>query len=104
VGVVRIQQKARGTCYAELVFFNTLESVGHAVHSCAFGRKMLTHNFSCSGGTGTDSTKVHQGMFCRTCVFAFDVICGSHSAFWCVRGMKHRCTLCNSRVGPIRIL
>jgi hypothetical protein len=32
----------------------------------------------------------------RTSVFATDGICGSHSAFWCVRAVKHRCTICVS--------
>jgi hypothetical protein len=29
----------------------------------------------------------------RTCVFASGAIRGSHSAFWCIQGAKHRCTI-----------
>jgi hypothetical protein len=39
----------------------------------------------------------------RTCVFTFGGICGSHRAFWCVRGTKHRYSIFQARVGPVRI-
>jgi hypothetical protein len=29
------------------------------------GHETVTHYFSCSGGTGTDSTKTHRVMLCR---------------------------------------
>jgi hypothetical protein len=37
----------------------------------------------------------------RNCVFASDVICGSRSAFWCIRGVKHGDTIFHARVGPM---
>jgi hypothetical protein len=45
------------TRYAELVFLHLLGYVGHVVHSDVFMCKKSTHYFSCSGGTGTNSTK-----------------------------------------------
>jgi hypothetical protein len=33
--------------------------------------------------------KAHRDMLHRTCVVAFDGICRSHSAFWCVQAAKH---------------
>jgi hypothetical protein len=44
-----------------------------------------------------------RGMLHRTCVFASGGICGSCSAFMCVRGMKRRCTIFHARVRPLRI-
>jgi hypothetical protein len=62
-----------------------------------------THYFSCSGGTGTDSTKRSRDTLRRTCVFASGGIYGSRSAFRCDWGMKRRCTTFHARVGPVRI-
>jgi hypothetical protein len=31
--------------------------------------------------------------------FAYGGICGSHSAFWCIRGAKHQCTIFYALVG-----
>jgi hypothetical protein len=39
---------------------------------------------------------------CRTSVFASRVIWRSHSAFWCIQGVKHQHTIFHSRVGPMR--
>jgi hypothetical protein len=36
-----------------------------------------------------------RGRLRRTCVFAFDGICGSHSAFYYIRGAKRRHTIFN---------
>jgi hypothetical protein len=39
VGPVRIYKKCAGTCYAELMFLHPVRSVGHVVHSSAFGAR-----------------------------------------------------------------
>jgi hypothetical protein len=46
--------------------------------------------------------KVHRDTLRQTCVFAFGVIFGSRSAFWCIQGMKHQRTIFHARVGPVR--
>jgi hypothetical protein len=50
-------KKRVGTRYAELVFLHMLGTAGHVVHSGVFVCEMSMHYFSCSGGTGTKSTK-----------------------------------------------
>jgi ribosomal protein S28E/S33 len=47
--------------------------------------------------------KACRDMLCRTCFFASGGLCGSRSAFRCVRGMKHRHTIFRAQVGPVRI-
>jgi hypothetical protein len=55
-------KKCIGTHYAKIVFFfHPVASVGHVVHSMRPVLETLTHLFSCSGGTGTDSTKSELG-------------------------------------------
>jgi hypothetical protein len=46
---------------AELVFLYPLGYVGHVVHSGASEVRTSTHYFSCSGGTGTEITKIALG-------------------------------------------
>jgi hypothetical protein len=48
--------------------------------------------------------KAHWDALCQTCVFTSGGIYGSHSAFWFIRGAKHRCTFFHARVGPVQIL
>jgi hypothetical protein len=74
--------------------------VGHVVHP---GRKMSMHCFSCLGGTGTDSTKSTLAHITAIQCFPSSGICGSCSAYRCVRCTKHRRTIFHSRVGPVRI-
>jgi hypothetical protein len=60
----------------------------------------LMYYFLSLVGTSTYSTKTHRDPLHRTCVFASGWISGSHSAFWCARGWKHRRTIFHARVGP----
>jgi hypothetical protein len=53
---------------------------------------MSTHYFSCSDGTGTDSTINVLGHVTLTCAFASSGIFGSSSAFRFYRVTKRRCT------------
>jgi hypothetical protein len=46
--------------------------------------------------------KVRKDTLRRTCAFPSIVICGSRSAFWCVRYMKCRRTIFHARVGLVR--
>jgi hypothetical protein len=71
------------------------------VKYCILVRKTSTYYFSCSTGTSTNSTKsrsrhVTPNMY----FFASDGICGSCSAFRCV---KHRYTIFQAGVEPIWI-
>jgi hypothetical protein len=71
-------KKHAETRYAELVF---LHPVGSTMH---LGHESLTHYFSCSGGTGTDSTKSAPRHVTPNMCFCLGGICGSRSAFRCV--------------------
>jgi hypothetical protein len=62
-----------------------------------------SHYFSSLGGTGTDSTKTHRDTLRRTYVFASIGICGSCSAFQCIRGAKRQHTIFHARVRPVWI-
>jgi hypothetical protein len=48
--------------------------------------------------------KAFQGTLHCTSVFASGGICGSQSAFRCIRGAKSRRTIFDARVGPVQIL
>jgi hypothetical protein len=52
-----------------------------------------------------DRYRVDQKLdtLCRTCVFTSGGICGSCSAFRCVRGTKHRHSIFRAWVGLVRI-
>jgi hypothetical protein len=63
----------------------------------------LTHYFSCSGGTGTDSRKSALSLITPNLCFASGGIFGSRSAFRCVRCVKHRHTIFHGRVGLVQI-
>jgi hypothetical protein len=62
---------------------------------------MSMHYFSCSGGTGTDSTKSASRHIMPNLCFASGGICRSCSAFWWIRSTKRRRTLSHAQVGPV---
>jgi hypothetical protein len=66
-------------------------------------RETSMHYISCSGGTSAISKKMGWDKLRRNCVFAFDSMGGSHSAFRCIWGAKRRCTIFHARVGPVHI-
>jgi hypothetical protein len=68
------------------------------------GLQTLKYYFSCSGGPSVDPIKNHQDTLHRSCGFASGAICGSHSVFGCIHGVKHRCTIFHARAGPVYIL
>jgi hypothetical protein len=62
VGQLRIpQKKCVGTRYTEHVPLHHVGSAGHVVHFGASRALNVEAPFSCSGGTGTDSTKKSIG-------------------------------------------
>jgi hypothetical protein len=52
------------------------------------GPERSTHYFSCSFGTGTDTIKSVPGHVTLNLWFSSGGICGSHSAYWCVRDVN----------------
>jgi hypothetical protein len=92
-----------GTRYVELVFLHAVGSVGHVVHSIASGTRNINTLFSCSGATESDLTQIAPGHVKSNLCFASGGICGSRSAFWCVRGAKHQHIIFHAQVGPIQI-
>jgi hypothetical protein len=79
-------EKRVRTRYAELVFWHPEVRSGH---------ETSTH------GAQQTQQKDDRDMLRQTCVFVSVGICGSRSAFWCVRGMKCRCTIFHARLGPV---
>jgi hypothetical protein len=86
-------KNSAGTRYTKLVFMHPMRSGGHVVHSVASGCKTSTHYFSTFYGPGVGPHEACQDKLRRTCVFASCVIWRSRCGFWCVRGVKHRCTI-----------
>jgi hypothetical protein len=62
------------------------------------------HYFSFSCRAAMEPTKSTLGHIMPNLCFCIHGICGSCSAFWCVQGMKRRCTIFQAHVGPIQIL
>jgi hypothetical protein len=67
------------------------------------GRETSTHYFSFLGGTSTDSKNSTSRHVTLNLCFASGRICGSRSAFRCVRDAKRQCTIFHARLGPVRI-
>jgi hypothetical protein len=96
-------KKHAATCYAKLMFFHPVGSAAHVVHTGASRAQNVDALFFMLGWTGTDSTKCAPGHIAPKSIFASSGICGSRSAFRCVRGTNHRCTTFYARVGPVQI-
>jgi hypothetical protein len=95
--------KRVGTRYVELVFLYPMGSAGHVVHSGASERVKHRHTiFHAQVGPVQFSEKTHRDTLRRTCIFAFDGICGSHSAFRSVWGTKRPRTIFHGRLSPVR--
>jgi hypothetical protein len=86
------------TSYAKHVFLHPVGSTGHVVHP---GHETHTHFFHARVGRMWFPQKACQDTLRQTCVFVFGEICGSRSAFWCVRDVKCRCTIFYAWVGPL---
>jgi hypothetical protein len=89
------------THYAKLVFLHPVWSVGHVVRFEPSGPYCWHTIFYARVGPEQIQQKVQWDTLQWTCVFASGRIRGTRSAFRCVRGMKHRCTIFQARVGPV---
>jgi hypothetical protein len=92
-GPVRIPQKARRDTSHQTCIF---------AFWCVRARNVIAL-FSCLVGPVVIPQKVGWDTLHRTCLFTSGAICGSRSAFFCGRGVKHRCTIFHARVGPMQI-
>jgi hypothetical protein len=68
------------------------------------GREMTSHYVSGSGGLDAVSRKSTSGHIALNLCSTSGGICGSCSAFWCVRAVKRQRTIFQARVGPVRFL
>jgi hypothetical protein len=100
VGPVWVPQKVHGTRYVEHVFLHPEGSVGHVVQSSASRVQNMDALFFMLGWSDTKLTKACRDTLRQPCIFAFSGICGSHSAFRCVWGAKHQCTIFHAQ-GPV---
>jgi hypothetical protein len=76
--------------------------MGHVVHSGASEVQNIDTLFFMLGWTGFGS---HKKRFetCYTKLFLTGGIYGSHSALWCIQGVKRRCTIFHFQLGQRRI-
>jgi hypothetical protein len=88
----------------KLVFLHLMGSEGQVVYSVRLSRTTSMHYFSCINWIGIDSTKSASGHVMSNFCFCirWDMICGSRSAFRCVRGTKRRNNIFRGRVRPTR--
>jgi hypothetical protein len=91
-----------GTRYVKLVFLHLVRFAGHVVHSFASRAQnadTLFFMLKCDrSGLHKKHTKTH---YAELMCFASGVIYELRSAFLCIRGTKHRCTIFHPRLGPV---
>jgi hypothetical protein len=89
----RFYKKCSGTRYAEPVFLHAEGSIGHIVHSGAFGARNFEALFVMLRWDRYRFYKKRDGTRYTKLLFLHPVgPYGSRSAFRCVRGTKCRCT------------
>jgi hypothetical protein len=99
----RYDKKRFGTRYAKHVFLHSMGSAGHIVHSGASGAQNVDALFLMFRWDRYGYDEKRVGTRCAEIVFfASDRICGSRSAFWCIWGTKHRCSLFHARVSSVQ--
>jgi hypothetical protein len=98
-------KKRDETLYSGLVFFHLVGSAGHVVHFGGSGPRIIDAVlFMLSWARyGFDQKRVGTHYSELVC-FVSGGICGSRSAFRCVRGVKRQPTIFHARVGPVRFL
>jgi hypothetical protein len=97
-------KSAPRTRYAKLVFLHLVRSAGHIVHSGASGARNINALFFMLRWARYRSHRKRVGTrYVELVCFASYASCLSHSAFWCVWGAKHRCTIFHARLGLVWI-
>jgi hypothetical protein len=97
-------KKRVGRRYTKLEFLHPVGSTGPILHFGTSGVSNVDTLFfilwweRCEFDKKTCRDTLHQ-----TCVFAYGGICGSHSAFRCIRGMKRQHTILHARLGSVRL-
>jgi hypothetical protein len=89
--------------YSKVVFLHSMWSVDHVVRSDGSGVWNVDALFFCSGRHSADPIKSVIRHITLNLYFTSGAIYGSCSAYWCIRGVKHRHTIFHARVGPMRI-